>query len=75
VEFDELIDRFGDPKTPYTYSECKKRGHDFQEPKVEWFRWGWRLPWRTHSIFRICAGCGIGQFTGARSWVWPKFRE
>lgn len=64
-----------DPDAKLTYRECNTQGHDWQKPEVLWFRWGWRLPWVSRSMFKKCRGCGIVQFTGAHTWVWPKFRE
>lgn len=76
MEPEDLIQRFMRPGHTYTYRECSRRGHEWQEPRIMWFRWGWRLPWRTRSTFKVCRGCGIGRLvSGARHWVWPRFRE
>ncbi len=75
-EDEDLIQRFMDPGHTYTYRECSQLGHFWGERGLEWFHWGWRLPWVRRSQFIRCSGCGIFQLvSGTRLWVWPRFRE
>lgn len=42
----------------YEYKECEEKGHFWYKPKAQWFRYGWRWPWRRRLWSQKCAGCG-----------------
>ena len=55
----------------YSYKECEEKGHFWYPQEPQWFRYGWRWPWRTR-IWDHCAGCGIAQLRQNRSRIWPR---
>ena len=42
------------------YVQCKAQGHQFEVEPWQWFRYGWRWPWRSRMWLK-CQGCGIAQ--------------
>jgi len=71
---EDIFQGFMEPGYKYTYWECSRRGHEWVKQPVQWFRWGWRLPWVQRNMFKKCQDCGIFQkLPGHHHWVWPKF--
>lgn len=64
----------------YTYKECDAKGHYWKPEKPQWFRYGWRWPWRTRMWDR-CSGCGWAQLRAKDgrpsklSRPWPRYRS
>jgi hypothetical protein len=53
----------------YSYKECDEKGHFWYKLKAEWFRYGWRWPWRTKVRSKKCGGCGWVEYNSRpRRW-------